>query len=508
MRPGRLVRPLVVVMLASIAVSAAPGDLRLVEAVKAGNDAAVRALLRQGAPVDADEADGTTALHWAVRADDEAVTRLLVRAGASVGAANRYGVTPLSLAAVNGSARLVGLLLEAGADPNAATPEGETILMTAARTGDPASVARLISAGAHVNVVEQWRGETALMWAAGENNAAAVRALIEGGASLDTQSRQLDYPDIRLNLAFMATTELPRGGMSAVMLAARQGGLDAVRVLADAGANLDLQDPEGTTALMLAIINAHYEVAVLLAEQGANLNVYDRAGMGALYAAVDMHTATPLTNLPPRAGSGTLDSLAAVSRLLARGADPNAALTAPTLRRHHSQGDGGYGEGTTPLMRAARFADTAALRILLEHGADPQRRQRNQTTALLIAAGVGGRPADGAPARQDRGTEADAVEAIAVCLSHGADVNAANANGETALHVAAGRGTDSVVRLLAERGANLEARDKFNRTPLDVALGAPAGAGRGGTPAARGTVQDSTAALLRDLMQQPDRATH
>lgn len=489
----------IAVVLVSGAVAAAPADTRLVEAVRSGDAAAVQKLLRAGASASSAEADGMTALHWAAQQDSEALVSVLIRAGASAGAANRYGVTPLALAAVNGNPHTTALLLGAGADPNASTPEGESVLMTAARTGNQEVIDRLIAAGARIDDTEKWRGETALMWAAGENNAAAVKTLIAHGARVDIQSRQIDWPEMRLNLAFMATTELPRGGFSAVMYAAREGALDAVRVLADAKANLDLQDPEGTTALMLAIINAHYDVSALLVDKGANPNLYDRAGMGALYAVADMRTMTPLTNLPPRKPTGNVDTLGLLTSLLAKGADPNAVLTTPTLRRHHSTGDGALGEGTTPLMRAARFGDAAAMRVLIDGGADVSLRQRNGTTALLFAAGVGFRMGDGGFARTDRGTEEDAIAAIRLFLDAGADVNAATTNGETPLHAAAARDGAAIIRFLVERGANLAATDKAGRTPLDVAMGVPGAGGRGGQPPAPGPVRERAAAALREL---------
>ena len=486
-------------LVCSVFVPAVAADLRLVEAVKARNNAAVQKLLRAGVAVNEPEADGMTALHWAVRHDDETLVRQLVRAGAKTTAANRYGVTPLALAAVNGNPRATQILLAAGANPNASTPEGETVLMVAARTGHPEVVERLVAAGARLEDTEKWRGETALMWAAGENNAAAVKALIARGANINARSRQIDYPEMRLNLSFMATTELPRGGFSPVMFAAREGALEAARILADAKANLDLQDPEGTTALMLAIMNVHYDVALMLIEKGANPNVYDKAAMGALYAVVDMRTQSPLTNMPPRKPSSDIDSLDVIGALLKHGADVNAVLKTPTLRRHHSTGDGSMGEGTTPLMRAARFGDAAAMRVLIEGRADVSRRQRNGTTALLFASGVGFRIGDGGFARTDRGTEADAIDAIRLFLDAGADVNESTANGETPLHAAAARDGAAIIRFLVERGARLDAKDKSGRTPLDVARGVPAAGGRGGQAPEPGPVRAKAVAALEGL---------
>jgi ankyrin repeat protein len=133
--------------------------------------------------------------------------------------------------------------------------------------------------------------------------------------------------------------------------------------------------------------------------------------------------------------------------------------------------------------------------MLLDKGADPSLRLRNQTTALMIAASRAGR---------NPGPEQNTIDAIALMLAKGADVNAANDNGESALHIAVGRG-DMLVRFLVENGAKLDLKDKAGRTPLDVAMGVPGGGGRGrggrgAGPAAPGPVRESTAALLKELM--------
>jgi ankyrin repeat protein len=155
----------------------------LVDAVKRGDHAAVKSLLRNRTVANQAEPDGTTALHFAVQANDTELMRLLIAAGADVKASNRYGVRPVTLAATNGSEPAVSLLLKAGADPNTLTDAGEPVIMTAARTGKVDALKRLIAAGADVNARERWFGETALMWAAAENHAAAIRALVDAGAA-------------------------------------------------------------------------------------------------------------------------------------------------------------------------------------------------------------------------------------------------------------------------------------------------------------------------------------
>src|SRR5688572_17429372 len=343
------------------------------------------------AAVHAEDADGTTELHWAVQADDVDLARALLASGARPGAANRYGVTPLALAAVNGSSAMMTLLLQAGADPNAAAGEGETVLMTAARTGRPEPLQLLLAHGADPNAAERAFGETALMWAAGHGHAEAVRVLVAGGANADARSATIDLPPAKVDFSFAVTTALPRGGMTALMYAARQGQLESVPALAGAGADLNAVDPEGTTALVIAIINAHYEVAARVVELGADPNIGDAAGMAALYAAVDMQHLAPFVNRPSPRASGLMSAADLVDVLLEHGADPNATLRAPLLMRQHNGGDPSLGPGATPLMRAAKAADVGLMRVLLDHGADASRVMANGATALMAA--VSGRSA-------------------------------------------------------------------------------------------------------------------
>lgn len=456
--------------------AASERDVRLIAAARASDDPAVRALLREGASVRASEPDGTTALHWAVRADDIGLVDLLLHAGADARAANRYGVTPLALAAGNGSRRAIELLLAAGADPSVALAEGETILMTAARTGAPAALDLLLSRGVDPNAADPRYGETALMWAAAENHASAVRRLVGAGARVDARSTVLQIPELHYPRTGFDETSLPRGGWTALMYAARQGAPDAVSALLGVGADVNARDPDGSTALTLAVINAHYDVASALLDAGADPDLTDRTGMSALYALVDMRTLPWIMGRPDPRPTGAVRDLELMERMLARGADPDAVLVSPTLRRQHTDGDPALGQGATPFMRAAKAGDLPAMQLLLKYGADPARRLANGNTALMLAAGFGWRDADDV---RDRASEANLVEAIQLCLDRGVGIDVVNARGETALHGAAGRGAVAIARFLIERGAAIDVKSADGRTPLDVAARARGGRGAG-----------------------------
>jgi len=478
--------------------TAVGAGLTLVDAVKTGNRDAVRAILATPAgksAVNTPEADGTTALHWATRADDGIIARLLVAAGANANAVNRYGVSPLSLAANNASAELVDVLLKAGADAKTVIKDGETVLMAAARTGSPRAVQMLIESGAPVDAREARMGETALMWAVAENHPEAAKLLIARGADVNARTSDLKFPKDRFGLEGVLTI-LPHGRWTPLMYAARQGSLEAARVLVDAGADVNALDPDRSTPAIIATINAHYDVAAMLVERGADPNFADTSGMAVLYAAVDMNMPAEIYGRPNRKSTSTISALDLMKVLLAHRANVNAQLRSATVQRAHTPGDGLLGAGATPLMRAARTGDAAAIRILLEHGADPVMTTNNHTTALMFAAGNG---RGTGVFQKDIGTERDLIEAVHVLVERGVDVNAANDNGQTAMHFAA-QVSDEIVRYLAAKGAVLDAKDKQEHTPVDLALGIGARGRAGGPP----PVRQQTAALLRELIAQRD----
>src|SRR5688572_10448784 len=376
----------------------------LVTAAERGDQAAVRTLLQSGADLSAARADGLTALHAAVYADHLEVVDALLRAGAKAGAADRYGVTPLYIAAVNGSATMVRRLLDAGADPNAVDAGGETALMTAARTGNPATLRVLLERGAKVDAREPEFQQTALMIAVREDHAPAVEVLLGAGASADAQTRKGPVPAFvppckgtgcgsegvginRGGLPDRGRRAEAKGGMTPLLYAARDGRPDVARVLVAAGADIELADANGIRPLLMSVLNNHLDVARLLIEKGADLNADDFWGRSPLWAAVEYRN-LDMNNRdqdsPKDNGVDRAPILDFIALLLDRGANVNARTreVPPSRRWLYSLGDVSWADftGQTPFLRAALSADTATMRLLLEHGADPNLATHAGTT--------------------------------------------------------------------------------------------------------------------------------
>ena len=510
MRPGRLGALSILVLLQTVGVAAAPTLESVIAAVRAGDATSLRALLDAGqVQVDTRESDGTTALHWAVHRDDLVAVELLINAGADASVTNDYGVTPLYLACTNGSAEVVAPLLDAGADPEARTA-GETALMTAVRTGSVDIVELLIANGADLDATQRESGQTLLMTAAAEMHPAVVRILLARGADVHARSVV---------------------GFTPLTFAARAGDLESVKLLIAAGASAnerlpvarrgpgitaeagdaDNDEPAGTTVLVLAIVNAHYELAAYLLGQGADPNA-DSEGQTALHALVSTMNWEGLTGPDPEVtGAGRLDARDLLAVLLAAGANVNALLT-------QARGGGvttGFSVepqamlGVTPFWIAARAGDVGTMRTLAAHGADVHSGTEGGTTPLMVAAGLGF--TDGATP----GSETDALEAVKFLVELGADVHHTQGTdpdctprnysggggsrnlpglvcGWTALHGAAVRGADSIVRYLVDQGARLDVQDKTGQTPMQVAEFTSLNA--------TSYVRESTASLLRELM--------
>jgi ankyrin repeat protein len=473
----------------------------LLDAVRAGNVAAVRSLLKSGADPNQAAADGSTAVHWAVHGDNLTMLNALLAAGAKPDGVTRYRIAPLTLAAQNGNAAIVERLLAAGANPDTASEEGQTALMTAARNGNVAAVRALLKRGAQVGLAESFRGQTALMFAAGEGNTDAVRLLLEFGAKRDDRSK---------------------GGYTPLLFAVRNNRYETVTFLLAQGANVNDRLPDGTTALSIAILNADFDLAAMLLDSGADPNIPDPRGHP-LHVVVWLHQpgAPPDFAMngedpqPVARPRGKLSHLDIAKKLIAKGANLNATITWGDRRfntgglarnpvnlnigRHYLT----Y-EGATPFYLAARNGDEPMMRVLSAAGADPVKSTRFGVTPLMAAAcldyyeGETAGPFSGVP-------ESQRLEAVKLALALGNKINVRTTFGDytmigtpeqtllkypdnfrdlldlgtgdprfaemTALHGAVICNQPSIVKYLIEQGAEVNAKNRLGWTPLMVAGG-------------------------------------
>src|SRR5439155_142926 len=314
--------------------------------------------------------------------------------------------------------------------------------MTAARTGRVGPVRALLARKANVNAKER-SGQTAVMWAAAEGHAAVVQLLIQAGAEF--------------------RTPLP-SGFTPLCFAAREGRREVAQALLSAGADVkEAMQPQrpggknprkGTSPLLLAVENAHFELAVDLLKAGADPND-QRSGYTPLHAITWVRrpkSGDDPDGDPPPIGSGTMSSLQFVRELVARGANVNARLQRGTSGRARLNET-----GATPFLFAAHTADVALMRLLVELGADPKLPNADHCPPLLAAAGIGVM----APG-EEPGTDEEVVEALKYLLQLGADVNALDDNGETAMHGAAYRNAPRAAAFLADRGAGIQTWNRAN----------------------------------------------
>ena len=475
----------VTVLVGSLAgYAVAAEEAALADAVEHGDGVLVRELILGGADVNARQADGMTALHWAVYLDEPDTASLLVSSGAEVNAVNRYGVTPLSLAATNGNANLITLLLDAGANAQASLRGGETVLMTAARTGNLEAVEALLLKGADSNKRES-NNQTALMWAAAEGHLTVVDALIEAGADIHAAVNS---------------------GFTPLLFAVREGHIDVAHTLLTAGIDVNqilqrIPDgpdrpvnnasyrpvDEGMSPLLLAVRNGHFELAVELIKAGADPND-QRTGFTPLHTmswvrkpdASDRGDPSPI-------GSGRLTALQFVRSLVALGADVNLRLSRSTRAPHTASRL--QTEGATAFLMAADRADEALMQLLLDLGADPFIPNTERSTPLMAAAGLG----TSAP-EEEAGTEAEAAIATQLLLDLGAEIDAVDDNGDTAMHGAAYGNFPMIVHILAANGADSniwKETNKLGRTPLFIAEGH-----RGGLPRLSRPTIDAVESLM------------
>lgn len=539
------------VMILALALGGARApEAPVADAAMRGDLEAVRTLLERGGDPNAAQGDGMTGLHWAAEQGSEELARVLVDAGATLEPRTRLGAyTPLHLAARGGHLGVVRVLLEGGASPAAPTTTGAvTPLHFGATAADPAIVAALLQHGADPNVREARWGQTPLMFAAATGRAASARALIEHGAALETRAFVLDMttrdtedradqqrreeqrregtprasgqaPSMTaprpVDLEAVRGASVPSapepvsyseaqliggyGGLSALLMAVREGSFPVTRVLLEAGADIDGRSGgDGTTPLLMATINGHFDLALELLERGADPHLANHAGATALYTAINTQW-IPKSRHPQPAHYMQQESsyLDVMKVLLDKGVDPNVRLV-KQLWFTTFGGDylGVDRMGATPFWRAAYALDVEAMRLLVSYGADPTiptmkpgggRRGPASTGPdpsglpevppggpgvypIHAAAGVG--YGEGFAANIHRHVPDGWMPAMRYLIEElGADINTRDHNGYNAVHHAAARGDNELILYLVEKGADVMAVSRRGQTTVDMANG-------------------------------------
>jgi len=486
----------VALLLALAANGSMAGDSPLAIAAMERNFDSVRALLAErGADVNAFGPYDTPALHWLVRVEELELSRTLLAAGADPNLATSLGLLPLHLAIENGDVDMVKLLLDQGADPSRPDRTGESPLIMATRAGSAEIIALLLERGVDVDAREPAYNQNALMVAARSGAADVASLLLSHGADVNAKSKGGAVPDFRLPASNAGSKGIGivRGGWpeqgerapvagakTPLLYATRAGDLEQTKMLVEAGADLENADENGLTPLLNAILNAsvanrdrqndrHIAVAAYLIDKGANVNAMDFYGETPLWSAVVLRN---LDISGPSDGNG-IDREAAldlIRSLLEKGADPNARTKQqpPEHRWITRIGDLSWVDftGQTAFLRAALAGDVATMKLLVEHGADPNIGTLAGTTPLMAAAGINWVVSQ----TFDEGQQA-LLEAVQYAHSLGNDINAVNSMGLTAVHGAANRGSDSIIRWLAANGARLDVADQQGRTPVTWAHG-------------------------------------
>ena len=500
-------------------VPAAFSQSELTTAIKNDQADVVRTLIRQNVDVNNAETDGTTPLQWAVYNEEADIVKSLIDAGADVGAPNREGMTPLALAVTTGNADIVAMLLDAGASVSQTLPNGETPLMMAARTGDVDTIQLILDRGADINATENLRGTSALMWAAANKNAPAVKVLLEngadmaahsgtfqqtrgpylaptarsrirnfyedtgqGGTSLTADQVEAGAPEVKVTreeLVARLPSELVKefdqeikqeqqvkrtrpkqqGGLTALHFAAREGDLDSVKALVEAGADVNEVSEFGWTPLLTATQNRYYQMGKYLLEHGANPNIANEGGWSPLYIATDNRNIEG-GDYPTR--KPDMNHLDYIKLLLEAGADPNLRMLSSTETRTIFTHQWLREEGATPFLRAAQSSDVELMKLLLKYGADPNINTLVGVTPLMVASGIGW--VEGVTFEW---SEEANKETIKMLLDLGNDPNAQDTEDRrTALMGAAHKGRNYAVQMLVDAGAKLDTHDIGSRDSL------------------------------------------
>ena len=486
-----------------------------------------------------------TPLHVASKFGQVSVVRILVEAGADVRAETATGTTPLHFASMSGSEESIALLLDHGADVNSKEFQwGQTPLMFASASGRTDAIRVLLEWEAEAQITakivdiaarektdktEVRRRSKRIAALRSKPGASAIPLDANGyeieqgpvtaklpsicqlcpvpsrdadleANEIDTEEDEVDLQEEPEPLGY-AKLVGTHGGLTALLLAAREGHLEAVLALLDGGADINQGgQADGTTPLLIAIINGHFDLAKVLLERGASPTTVNDAGCTTLYAAINTQW-IPKSRHPQITDYRQQETsyLQLIESLLAAGADPNARLKKSLwFTTYNTDQLGVDRSGATPFWRAAYALDITAMQLLLDHGADPtlpttrvpERRFRtglpNQDVdhsglapipyggpavyPIHAASGVG--YGQGFAANSHRHVPDGWMPAIKFLVEElGADVNARDHNGFTPVHHAAARGDNELILYFVEKGADVTAVSRHGMTTVDIANG-------------------------------------
>ena len=403
----------------------------LILACAHGHKGVAQRLLDAGASIDLANADNVTAIMYAASGGHKEVVDLLVKRKAEVNNIHSHGGSALFEAATNGTVEVVNALLSAGADPFVKDLDGVTTLMTATSQGHTDVAAALVKKGVSVNAVAA-SGGTALMFAAVGGYNDTVDFLLRNKADVAMQVQAT--PDYLLKVQEELAegkegAEPHKNGLNALMLATQNGHLHVAQAIAEAAERSGViasimghKDADGLSALAHAVKGKHLGVAQFLLQlegvdpddsyvdeaTGLEVNLLLRAvveedeafAMQLIDKGCRVDVADSSDNITALTQAAYLGQAQIVDALLGRGADALAKNT----------------QGTGPLMAAAAEGYTDITRKLLEKGGVPPDDPDMDDTTPLMVSSVRGH-----------------IDIVTMLLNAGADVNARNVDGHTAL---------------------------------------------------------------------------